>query len=226
MNMVFRDRIDAAEKLAEKLLYLKQEDREGIQSNSIIIMAVPRGGVVIGNIISRILDAKLDVVVSRKIGAPYNAELAVGAVMPDGSFFPNTEIMNMLKVSQDYLNAETSIQMKEIERRLMYYRAGSKEYSNELQNKRVILVDDGIATGATILAAAQWIKKKQNCKKLVIAVPLAPRQIMDDLNEIADKVVVLHSPLSFEAVGQFYQDFPQVSDNEVKEIMSRHGYQI
>jgi predicted phosphoribosyltransferase len=146
--------------------------------------------------------------------------------MPDGSFFPNTEIMNMLKVSQDYLNAETSIQMKEIERRLMYYRAGSKEYSNELQNKRVILVDDGIATGATILAAAQWIKKKQNCKKLVIAVPLAPRQIMDDLNEIADKVVVLHSPLSFEAVGQFYQDFSQVSDNEVKEIMSRHGYQI
>jgi putative phosphoribosyl transferase len=165
-------------------------------------------------------------VISRKIGAPYNPELAIGAVMPDGSFFPNTEIMNMLKVSQDYVNAETSIQRKEIERRLMYYRAGSKEYSNELQNNRVILVDDGIATGATILAAAHWIKKKQNCKKLVIAVPLAPRQIMDDLNEVADKVVVLHSPLSFGAVGQFYQDFSQVSDNEVKEIMSRHGYQI
>jgi putative phosphoribosyl transferase len=94
--------------------------------------------------------------------------------MPNGSFFPNTEIMNMLKVSQYYVNAQTSIHMKEIERRLMYYRGGSKEYSNEVQNKRVILVDDGIATRATILAAAQWIKKKQKCKKLVIAVPLDP----------------------------------------------------
>jgi putative phosphoribosyl transferase len=232
MQMIFRDRIDAAKKLAEKLEWLKEEDEEEKgegrreKKSSILILAIPRGGVVIDDIISRILNTKLDVVISRKIGAPYNPELAIGAVMPDGSFFPNTDIMNMLKVSQDYVNAETSIQMKEIERRLMYYRAGIKEYSNELQNKRVILVDDGIATGATILAAAQWIKKKQNCKKLVIAVPLAPRQIMDDLNEVADKVVVLHSPLSFEAVGQFYQDFSQVSDNEVKEIMSRHGYQI
>ncbi len=232
MQMIFRDRIDAAKKLAEKLEWLKEEDEEEEgegrreEKSSILILAIPRGGVVVGDIISRLLNTKLDDVVSRKIGAPYNPELAIGAVMPDGSYFLNTEIMNMLKVSQDYINEETSIQMKEIERRLTYYRAGSKEYSNELQNKRVILVDDGIATGATILAAAQWIKKKQNCKKLVIAVPLAPRQIMDDLNEVADKVVVLHSPLSFEAVGQFYQDFSQVSDNEVKEIMSRHGYQI
>src|SRR5918995_2926061 len=155
--MIFQDRFDAAEKLAEKLQWIKEENKEeGIQRKSIIILSVPRGGVVIGDVISRILDAKLDVVVSRKIGAPYNPELAIGAVMPDGSFFPNTDIMNMLKVSQDYVNAETSIQMKEIERRLMYYRSGIKEYSNELQNKRVILVDDGIATGATILAAAQW----------------------------------------------------------------------
>ena len=230
--MIFRDRIDAAKKLAEELEWLKEEDEEEKEEgrrekeSSIIILAIPRGGVVIGDIISRIHNTKLDVVVSRKIGAPYNPELAIGAVMPDGSYFPNTEIMNMLKVSQDYINAETSIQMKEIERRLMYYRGGSKEYGNELQNKRVILVDDGIATGATILAAAQWIKKKQNCKKLVIAVPVAPRQIMDDLNEVADKVVVLHAASSFEAVGQFYQDFSQVSDNEVKEIMRKHGYKI
>jgi putative phosphoribosyl transferase len=98
MNMVFRDRIDAAEKLAEKLQWLKQEDKEeGREKNPIMILAIPRGGVVIGDIISRILDAKLDVVVSRKIGAPYNAELALGAVMPDGSFFPNESIIRMLK---------------------------------------------------------------------------------------------------------------------------------
>jgi putative phosphoribosyl transferase len=211
--MIFRDRIDAADKLAQKLEWLKEEDEEEVRrekQSSIIILAIPRGGVVIGDVVSRILDAKLDLVVSRKIGAPYNSELAIGAVMPDGSYFLNTEIMNMLKVSQDYINEETSIQMKEIERRLTYFRGGSKEYGNELQNKRVVLVDDGIATGATILAASQWIKKKQNCKKLVIAVPVAPRQIIDKLNEVADKVVVLHSPLSFEAVGQFYQDFSKL----------------
>jgi putative phosphoribosyl transferase len=226
MHMIFRDRIDAAEKLAEKLEWLKKEEGRGEKKSSIIVLAIPRGGVVIGDIISRVLNAKLDVVVSRKIGAPYNPELAIGAVMPDGSFFPNENIIRMLKISEGYINAEIDAQMKEIERRLIYYRGGSKDYGNELQNKRVILVDDGIATGATILAAAQWIKKKQNCKELVIAVPVAPRQTMDDLNKIADKVVVLHAPSSFEAVGQFYQDFSQVSDNEVKEIMSRREYKI
>jgi putative phosphoribosyl transferase len=90
----------------------------------------------------------------------------------------------------------------------------------------VILLNDGIATGATILAATQWLKNKQHCKKLIIAVPVAPRQIMDDLNKLADKVVVLYSPLSFEAIGQFYQDFSQVSDNQVKEIMNKHVYKI
>jgi putative phosphoribosyl transferase len=102
--MIFRDRIDVAEKLAEKLEWLKEEDEEEKEEarrekeSSIIILAIPRGGVVIGDIISRIHNTKLDVVVSRKIGAPYNPELAIGAVMPDGSYFPNIEIMNMLKV--------------------------------------------------------------------------------------------------------------------------------
>jgi putative phosphoribosyl transferase len=223
MNMVFRDRIDAAEKLAEKLQWLKQEDKEGREKNPIMILAIPRGGVVIGDIISRILDAKLDVVVSRKIGAPYNAELALGAVMPDGSFFPNENIIRMLKVSESYINAEIDAQMKEIDRRLISFR-GSKEYDNNLQYKTVILVDDGIATGATILAASQWIKKNKNCKKLIIAVPVAPKDIADKVNKVADTVVVLYSPSSFEAVGQFYHDFSQVSDNQVKEIMHRHGY--
>src|SRR5215208_3259159 len=139
MQMIFQDRSDAAEKLAEKLQWIKKEDEEeGIERKSIMILAIPRGGVIIGDLLSRILNAKLDVVVSRKIGAPYNAELAIGAVMPDGSYFLNTELMNILKVSQDYINIETSIQKKEIERRLMYFRGESKEYGDELQNKRVI----------------------------------------------------------------------------------------
>ena len=123
--MIFQDRFDAAEKLAEKLQWIKEEE-EGIQRKSIIILSVPRGGVVIGDLISRILDAKLDVVVSRKIGAPYNPELAIGAVMPDGSFFPNENIIKMLKISNSYINAEIAAQMKEIECRLIKFK-GSKE---------------------------------------------------------------------------------------------------
>jgi len=145
--------------------------------------------------------------------------------MPDGSYFINQKIVNMLNVSQEYIQMQAHEQVKEIDRRLMSYR-GSKEYDNEFEDKIVVLVDDGIATGATMLASAQWIKNKQHCKKLVIAVPVAPREILDDLNQVADEVIVLYSLLSFEAVGQFYQDFSQVSDNEVKEIMGRHGYKI
>ncbi|HYZ95150.1 MAG TPA: phosphoribosyltransferase family protein, partial [Nitrososphaeraceae archaeon] len=150
--MIFQDRFDAAEKLAEKLQWIEEEDKEeGIKRKSIMILAIPRGGVVIGDLISRIFDAKLDVVVSRKIGAPYNPELAIGAVMPDGSFFPNENIIKMLKISEGYINAEIDAQMKEIDRRLISFR-GSKDYGNDLQYKTVVLVDDGIATGATILA--------------------------------------------------------------------------
>jgi putative phosphoribosyl transferase len=225
--VIFQNRIDAGEKLAERVSWLKQDrlKEEQRRQQSTVILAIPRGGVIIGDIIASELDAKLDVVVSRKIGAPYNPELAIGAVMPDGSYFINQEIVNMLNIPEEYIQIQAHEQAKEIDRRLMSYR-GSKEYDNEFEDKIVVLVDDGIATGATMLASAQWIKNKQHCKKLVIAVPVAPRKILDDLNQVADEVIVLYSPLSFEAVGQFYQDFSQVSDNEVKEIMKKYGYRV
>jgi putative phosphoribosyl transferase len=223
---IFQNRIDAGEKLAKRLSWLKQDQlKEERSQQSIIILAIPRGGVIIGDVIASELDAKLDIVVSRKIGAPNNPELAIGAVMPDGSYFINQEIINILNIPEEYIQIQAHEQIKEIDRRLMSYR-GSKEYDNEFEDKIVVLVDDGIATGATMLASAQWIKNKQHCKKLVIAVPVAPREILDDLNQVADEVIVLYSPLSFEAVGQFYQDFSQVSDNEVKEIMKKYGYRV
>jgi putative phosphoribosyl transferase len=206
-SVIFQNRIDAGEKLAKRLSWLKQDRlKEERSQQSIIILAIPRGGVIIGDVIASELDAKLDVVVSRKIGAPNNPELAIGAVMPDGSYFINQEIVNMLNIPEEYIQIQAHEQIKEIDRRLMSYR-GSKEYDNEFEDKIAVLVDDGIATGATMLASAQWIKNKQHCKKLVIAVPVAPRKILDDLNQLADEVIVLYSPLSFEAVGQFYQDF-------------------
>jgi putative phosphoribosyl transferase len=223
---IFQNRKDAGEKLTKRLFWLKQDRlKEERRQQSTVILAIPRGGVIIGDVIASELDAKLDVVVSRKIGAPYNPELAIGAVMPDGSYFINQEIVNMLNIPQEYIQIQAHEQVKEIDRRLMGYR-GSKEYDNEFEDKIVVLVDDGIATGATMLASAQWIKNKQHCKKLVIAVPVAPREILDELNQVADEVIVLYSPLSFEAVGQFYQDFSQVSDNEVKEIMKKYGYRV
>jgi putative phosphoribosyl transferase len=223
---IFQNRIDAGEKLAKRLSWLKQDQlKEERSQQSIIILAIPRGGVIIGDVIASELDAKLDIVVSRKIGAPNNPELAIGAVMPDGSYFINQEIINILNIPEEYIQIQAHEQIKEIDRRLMSYR-GSKEYDNEFEDKIVVLVDDGIATGATMLASAQWIKNKQHCKKLVIAVPVAPREILDDLNQVADEVIVLYSPLSFEAVGQFYQDFSQVSDNEIKEIMKKYGYRV
>jgi putative phosphoribosyl transferase len=216
--VLFKDRTDAAKQLAERLYWLKNEIQEN--KSSVVIVAVPRGGVVIGNIIASQLGAKLDLVVSRKIGAPFNPELAIGAVMPDGSYFLN-DVAEMMNVSQDYIGSQIEKEVKEIDRRLIEFR-GNREYYNKLEDKIVVLVDDGIATGATILASAKWIKDKHNCKQLIIAVPLAPREILEDLNRAADKVIVLYTPEPFGAVGRFYHDFNQVSDDEVKEIMKKY----
>jgi putative phosphoribosyl transferase len=227
-SIIFQDRIDAGKRLAKKLSWLKQdqlkEERDRRQQ-SIVILAIPRGGVIIGDVITTELDAKLDIIVSRKIGAPDNPELAIGAVMPDGSYFLNQRLINMLNVPQDYIKIQAHEQIKEIDRRLMAYR-GSKEYDNEFERKAVVLVDDGIATGATMTASAKWIKNKQQCKRIVIAVPVAPAEILDDLNQVADEVIVLYTPEPFIAIGRFYQDFAQVSDNEVKEIMRKYGYKV
>jgi len=217
-TVLFRDRTDAAKQLAERLYWLKNEIQEN--KSSVVIVAVPRGGVVIGNIIASQLGAKLDLVVSRKIGAPFNPELAIGAVMPDGSYFLN-DVAEMMNVSQDYIESQIEKEVKEIDRRLIEFR-GDREYYNELEDKIVVLVDDGIATGATILASAKWIKDKHNCKQLIIAVPLAPGEILEDLTRVADKVIVLHTPEPFGAVGRFYHDFNQVSDDEVKEMMKKY----
>jgi predicted phosphoribosyltransferase len=214
---IFKDRTDAGKRLAEKLKLLI--DRRPSES---IILAIPRGGVVTGDVIASSIGAKLDIVVSRKIGAPYDPEVAIGAVMHDGSFFANEDIINISKVSQEYIDEQISIQKKEIERRLNTFR-GSKEY--HLRGKNIILVDDGIATGATMFAAIRWLGN-QKTKSLIVAVPVAPRDTFDNLKKEVEvnKVVVLHSPTVFSAVGAFYKDFSQVSDEEVIEIMNKYGY--
>ena len=222
---LFLDRRQAANVLAEKLRSLTEMEvrgqKDSQQEQQLIILAIPRGGVVTGDVIASALNAKLDIVVSRKVGAPYNSELAIGAVMHDGTFFPNIYIIKTLRVSQEYIDEQISTQMKEIERRLRRFRA-TKGHYYDIKGKTIVLVDDGIATGATIFAAIEWIRR-QNPKELIVAGPVAPRDTVDKLRQIVDNVVVLHAPVSFEAVGAFYQDFSQVSDDVVAEIMSKYA---
>ena len=128
--------------------------------------------------------------------------------MPDGDYFLN-EVADTINVPQDYIESQIDKEVKEIERRLITFR-GSKDYDNELDGKMVILVDDGIATGATIIASARWIKDKHNCKQLVIAVPVAPREILEDLNHISDEVIVLYTPEPFGVLDVSIKTLPKL----------------
>jgi predicted phosphoribosyltransferase len=212
----FHDRRDAAALLAVRLKEI-YDKRFLAEKEKPIVLAIPRGGVVTGDEIARWLEADLDVIISKKIGAPNNPELAVGAVMHDGSFFPNSDIISALGITEDYIKYQVSEKMKEIERRLDKFR-GSREY--RLKGRTVILVDDGIATGATVFAAINWLKR-QGLKELIVAMPVGPADTIKKLRQIIKDVVVLRSPIDFMAVGEFYDDFAQVSDDEVVEIMSR-----
>jgi predicted phosphoribosyltransferase len=226
MTARFHDRRDAGKYLAEKIkLYIENNFNSEAKRDFFIVMAIPRGGVIIGDTIASELNMDMDIIISKKIGAENNPELAIGALMADGSYILNEDIVNRINISDEYIHTQIEIQKKEIERRLIEFK-GKKEYHNNLKDKVIILVDDGIATGATILAAVKWIKEKQHCKRLIVAVPVAPAEsnILDKLNQIADKVIVIFTPYDFAAVGQFYEHFDQVSDKEVKEIMNKYNF--
>ena len=241
MSTKFHDRKEAGLLLAERLKVSTNNNKNknifdsDVKNGSyFLVMAIPRGGVILGDIIASELNIEMDIIICKKIGAQNNPELALGAVMADGSYIINEEIVNRINTSPEYISKQVEIQKKEIERRLIEFR-GNKEYNNnndndnsdnKLKDKVVILVDDGIATGATMLAAVKWLKEKHYCKRLIVAVPVAPLEssILEKLNQIADKVIVIFTPYDFAAVGQFYEHFDQVSDKEVKEIMNKYGF--
>lgn len=214
MRSLFKNRTEAALLLAEKLQWLKEEGQE----DSLLVLAIPRGGVVTGDIIATSLGVNLDVVVTKKIGHPSNPEFAIGAVMHDGSFISNEAVVSLSDVPHQYLKDSISILTREIDRRLVKFR-GSKVY--DLSGKVVVLVDDGIATGMTMFAAIKWLKTQQ-LRGLIVATPVGPRDTIQALKETVDEVIVLHSPAIFGAVGAFYEDFSQVSDDEVIKIMQKY----
>lgn len=227
MCVLFQDREQAGHELAKELEGILKKNQIDLSNtaNEVIILAIPRGGIILGNIIANHFRCNLDVVVTRKIRAEFNEEFAIGAMMPDGSYFLNEGIIRLFNISQAYLKKEIDYQKKEIRRRLIEFR-GDISYHDKFEKKVVVLVDDGIATGSTIIASAEWVKNNCNCKQLVVAVPVAPArdETVNKLANIADNVLILHMEEAFSAVGQFYRVFDQVSDETVKKIMGKYHF--
>jgi len=213
--MLFQNRAEAGQKLATQLQELKGRDT--------IVLAVPRGGVVVAYEVARALDAPLDVYIARKLGAPGNEELALGAITSDGTLFLDPELISQLGVSQRYVAAEMEKQRAEIVRRLSIYR--HQRPLPVLRGKTVILVDDGVATGATTLAALRGLRKQQP-GTLVLGVPVGPEDVVERLESEADRVVCLATPDPFWAVGRFFVDWSQLSDQEVTDTLNRRRAEL
>ena len=205
--MHFKDRHEAGVMLAEKLK--KYKDNKDV-------LAIPRGGVEVGYEIAKLLDVKLDIIVTKKIGLPNDEEFAIGSVGPNKEAMLNKDTIKIYNVSKDYIREKTREISKEIERRYKEYKG--KYLLQNLKNKIVILTDDGIATGFTTRAAISYIKS-QAPKKIILAVPVAPSDFAGEIKKEVDEFVCLHSTNLFSSISQFYEHFPQLSDEEVKNYL-------
>lgn len=208
----FRDRADAGRRLADALTHLR-----GRHS---LVLALPRGGVPVAFEVARALDAEMDLVFVRKLGAPGHEELGIGAVV-DGAepqIVVNAEIARQAGADAAYIEAEVARQLAEIERRRAAYMGGRAAIP--IAGRTVILVDDGIATGGTVKAALRGVRKAAPAY-LVLAIPVAPAESVAGLREECDELVCLHTPEIFYAVGAHYADFSQTEDDEVVSLLAR-----
>lgn len=205
----FENRRQAGKLLANKLSHLK-----GLPNS--LILALPRGGVPVAFEVARALEAPLDVLIVRKLGVPGHEELAMGAIASGGVKVLNQDIISDLNVSDYDVAQVVRKEKQEIDRRERMYRLGRNALNTE--DKWVILVDDGLATGATMLAAVRTLRQS-NPKKISVAVPVAPPETCAQLSEEADEVVCLYKPEPFGGVGYWYRDFTQTTDDEVRELL-------
>lgn len=211
----FKDREHAAELLISKL---NNEIKDEI-SKDVVVFGIPRGGVILAYTIYKNRSANyFDIVIPRKLGAPNNKELGIGAIMDKETVYLNEYVVKALRVSQDYIETEKESQIQEISRRSLLYRPKQNEYN--IKNKTIILVDDGAATGATLVVSARWIRK-MNPKRIIIAIPVAPNETVELLkNEVDQVVTILIPPTSnFTSVAQFYDNFEEITDDKVVKIM-------
>jgi predicted phosphoribosyltransferase len=205
---MFRDREDAARQLAKRL--------KGRELHDPLVLAIPRGGVVTGAVLAQELGAELDVVLSRKLRAPMQPELAVGAISEDGRVYLNPVAQELLDLTEDYLAEERRHQFAEIARRKKLFRGVRPQAP--VTGRSVIVTDDGIATGSTMIAALQAVKT-QHPRELIVAAPVGSPDRLEEVRRWCDDVVCLLTPHDFWAIGQFYMDFTQVEDEQVVDML-------
>jgi predicted phosphoribosyltransferase len=206
----FHNRTEAGRMLAQKLTqYLNQKD--------LIVLALPRGGVPVAFAVAQALNAPLDVCIVRKLGVPGQKELAMGAIASGGVAVLNFDVINTLGINKEIIEVVALEELQELQRRDRNYRGDAPPIN--IKNRTVILIDDGIATGSTMRVAIALIKK-QEPKKLIVAVPVAPLSTYEDLQLEVDEIVCLQIPEIMSAIGLWYEDFSQTTDEEVRELLT------
>jgi putative phosphoribosyl transferase len=201
-----------------------------VSGSDLIVVGLPRGGFVMAEIIARKLSSNLDMMISKRLRAPHNEEIAIGAVTEDGTIYLNNTLIEELKISKEYIDQELSYQLQEIKRLTDMYYHGKKTLLDRrcvtVNDITIVIVDDGAATGSTIIATSRSLRKEYNPKCIIVAITVAPRGTVDLLRrEGIDHVEVITSPSdnNFRAIEQFYQNFDQVSENEILEIVKTTG---
>jgi len=210
--MQFADRTEAGQVLAELLIELRGDD--------VVVLALPRGGVPVAAPVARALGAPLDVILVRKVGVPTQPELAMAAVGEGGVFVPNRYVLQSLAVADSVVAAAAAREQEVIRLRAELLRRVRPP--EPLAGRIALIVDDGLATGSTALAAVR-VARAHGAARVIVAAPVAPRDGLEELRVEADDVVVAYAPQPFDAIGRFYADFTQVSDDEVVTILSSYG---
>lgn len=206
---MFRDRIDAGHRLAELL-------SEETELRADIVLAIPRGGLPLGRVVADALGVPLDIVSARKIGAPGNPELAIGAVASDGTLWLNESLIGQIGVRESYIQERIEDERLAAQKKVERYRENRPPPA--LAGETVLVVDDGVATGATTTACIEQVKNA-GAERVILAVPVSPPRTAERLRSVADEVICVATPSNFRAVGQFYESFEQVSDEEAKSYL-------
>ena len=212
MNQPFGDRRDAGKELATKLRHLSNR-------KNVVVLALPRGGVPIAFEVAEALDAPLDIFLVRKLGLPGYPELAMGAIASGGVRVLNENVVRWYGISEDEINAVAREEQRELERRERDYRRGRSMI--DVRDKVVILVDDGLATGSTMRAAVEAVRQ-HGPARVVVAVPVGAPSTCEEFADITDEIICARAPEQFAAVGQWYRDFSQTTDEEVQELLNEH----
>ena len=211
MERAFSNRAEAGRQLAEKLGKYAGQD-------NVVVLGLPRGGVPVAYEVAKRLRAPLDVFIVRKLGVPGFEELAAGAIASGGVRVLNQDVVRAIPYAEEAIEAVTARETTELQRREKIYRGGRP--APELHNQIVILVDDGLATGATMRAAVKALRQ-HDAAKIVVAVPVGPPDTCEEIAQEADEAICLSAPPFFQAVGQYYEDFSQTSDDDVRELLAR-----